>query len=57
MALIDKVRDSRDSWLVRYEEHRLEEEYDHEYQKQNAGRIEEQIKKNCENFGVFPRKD
>ena len=57
MALIDKVRDSRDSWLVRYEEHRLEEEYDHEYQKQNAERIEEQIKKNCENFGVVPRKD
>jgi hypothetical protein len=57
MALIDKVRDSRDSWLVRYEEHRFEEEYDHEYQKQNAEKIEEQIKKKCENFGVFPRKD
>jgi len=57
MALIDKVRDSRDSWLVRFEEHRIEEEYDHEYQKQNEEKIEEQIKKNCENFGVFPRKD
>ena len=57
MGLIDKVRDSRDSWLVRFEEHRLEEEYDHEYEKQNAEKIEEQIKKNCENFGVFPRKD
>jgi hypothetical protein len=57
MGLIDKVRDSRDSWLVRFEEHRIEEEYDHEYENLNAAKIEEQIKKNCEMFGVFPRKD
>lgn len=57
MGLIDKVRDSRDSWLVRFEEHRIEEEYDHEYEKLNEAKIEEQIKKNCEMFGVFPRKD
>ena len=41
MGLIDKVRDSRDSWLVRFEEHRMEEEYDHEYEKLNAEKIEE----------------
>ena len=57
MGLIDKVRDSRDSWLVRFEEHRTEEEYDHEYEKANAEKIEEQIRKNCEMVGVFPRKD
>lgn len=57
MGLIDKVRDGRDSWLVRFEEHRIEEEYDHEYHKLNAEKIEEQIKKNCESFGVFPKKD
>ena len=57
MGLIDKVRESRDSWLVRFEEHRIEEEYDHEYEKANAEKIEEQIRKNCEMVGVFPRKD
>ncbi len=57
MGLIDKIRDSRDSWLVRFEEHRIEEEYDHEYEKLNAEKIEQQIKKNCTMFGVFPRKD
>lgn len=57
MGLIDKVRESRDSWLVRFEEHRMEEEYDHEYERANAEKIEEQIRKNCEMVGVFPRKD
>ena len=57
MGLIDKVRESRDSWLVRFEEHRIEEEYDHEYEKANAEKIDEQIRKNCEMVGVFPRKD
>ena len=35
MGLIDNVRKNRDSWTKRFEEHREEEHYDHEYEKNN----------------------
>ncbi len=54
MGLLDEVRDSKDSWNVRYEEHRAEkEDYDHKFEEQNRAKIEEQIKKNCDKVGKF----
>lgn len=54
MGLIDNLRDEKDSWKKRYEEHRSEkEEYDYKYEKQNALKIEAEIKKNCEKVGKF----
>ena len=58
MGLIDEVRDRKDSWNTRYEEHRTEkEEYDHKFEKQNQQKIEEQIKENCEKVGNFEHLD
>ena len=57
MGLIDDVRKRRDSWTSRFEEHRDEEEYDHEYEKNNAKKINEEIKRNREKVGVFPKID
>ena len=54
MGLIDDVRKKRDPWEHRYEEHRMEpEEYDHEHEKINAEKIEQQIKLNCLKVGKF----
>ena len=53
MGLIDDIRKHRDSWTKRFEEHRDEEEYDHEYEKNNAEKVEAEIKRNREKVGVF----
>jgi hypothetical protein len=55
MGLVDEIRDRRDSWSRRLEEQRASQEpYDHEFEKRNALRIEEEIRKNCEMVGKFP---
>lgn len=55
MGLVDEIRDRRDSWSRRLEEQRVSQEpYDHEFEKRNARRIEEEIKKNREKVGKFP---
>ena len=55
MGLVDEIRNRRDSWNRRLEEQRVSQEpYDHELEKRNAQRIEEEIKKNREMVGKFP---
>ena len=55
MGLVDDIRNSRDSWSRRLEEQRVSQEpYDHEFEKRNARKIEEEIKKNREMVGKFP---
>ena len=55
MGLVDEIRNRRDSWSRRLEEQRVfQEPYDHEFEKRNAQRIEEEIKKNREKVGKFP---
>ena len=54
MGLVDDIRNRRDSWSRRLEEQRVSQEpYDHEFEKQNARKIEEEIKKNREMVGKF----
>ncbi len=54
MGLVDEIRNRRDSWIRRFEEHRVaEESYDHEFERQNARKIEEEIKRNREMVGNF----
>ncbi|MGI9535152.1 MAG: hypothetical protein ACR2NW_09390 [Thermodesulfobacteriota bacterium] len=55
MGLIDNIRKSRDSWTKRFEEHRDEEEFDHENEKSNSKKIEEEIQRNREKVGVFSK--
>lgn len=55
MGLIDDIRRKRDSWTKRFEEHREEEEYDHEHEKLHAEKIEKQISYNRERVGVFTK--
>lgn len=55
MGLVDEIRDRRDSWSRRLEEQRVSREpYDHEFEKRNARRIEEQIRRNREMVGKLP---
>lgn len=55
MGLVDEIRDRRDSWSRRLEEQRASQEpYDHEFERRNARRIEEEIKRNREMVGEFP---
>lgn len=55
MGLVDEIRNRRDSWSRRLEEQRVSQEpYDHEFEKRNARRIEEEIKKNRAMVGKFP---
>ena len=55
MGLVDEIRNRRDSWSRRLEEQRISQEpYDYEFEKRNANRIEEEIKKNREKVGKFP---
>ncbi len=55
MGLVDEIRNRRDSWNRRLEEQRVSQKpYDHEFEKRNADRIEEEIKKNREMVGKFP---
>ncbi len=58
MGLVDEIRNRRDSWMRRFEEQRVfTEPYDHEFEKENAEKIEERIKKNREMVGNFPIKE
>ena len=55
MGLVDDIRNRRDSWGRRLEEQRVSQEpYDHEFEKRNVRKIEEEIKKNREMVGKFP---
>lgn len=55
MGLVDEIRNRRDSWNSRLEEQRVSREpYDHEFEKGNLRRIEEEIRKNREMVGKFP---
>ena len=55
MGLVDDIRNRRDSWSRRLEEQRVSQEpYDHEFEKRNARKIEEEIKKNRKMLGKFP---
>ncbi|MCY3985678.1 MAG: hypothetical protein OXF23_01345 [Candidatus Dadabacteria bacterium] len=54
MGLVNEIRDRRDSWSRRLEEQRVSREpYNHKFEKQNARRIEEEIKRNQEMVGKF----
>ncbi len=58
MGLIDEIRNRRDSWMSRFEEQRVfTEPYDHEFEKANTEKIEDQIKRNCKMVGNFPRRE
>ena len=56
MSLINKIREKRDSWLVRFEEQR-QREVDSEYRVIDREKENEEIKKNRAKVGVFPKKD
>lgn len=53
MGLIDDTRKRRDSWIVRFEEQRQEEEY--EPDTRSAEAIEKEIEENRKRVGVFPK--
>ena len=55
MGLIDDTRKRRDSWIMRFEEMRQEEEY--EPDKRSPEEIEKEIRENCSKVGVFPKID
>lgn len=54
MGLIDDVRKKKDSWVKRFEEHRQEEEYDHENLDPEAE--QKRIMENRRKVGVFQKK-
>lgn len=56
MSLINKIREKRDSWLVRFEEQRQREDYS-EHQVIDREKENEQIAKNRAKVGVFPKKE
>jgi hypothetical protein len=51
MGLIDDVRKKRDSWVKRFEEHRQEDESEHE--RPDPAEEEKRIKENLRRVGVF----
>lgn len=55
MGLIDDTRKRRDSWIMRFEEMRQEEEY--EPDKRSPEEVDKEIQENCSKVGVFPRSD
>ncbi len=55
MGLIDDTRKRRDSWIMRFEEMRQEEEY--EPDKRGSEEVEKEIRENCSKVGVFPEID
>jgi len=55
MGLIDDIRKKRDSWMVRFEEHRQDEDEEEECPATDTQR-EEEILRNRKMVGVFPRK-
>ncbi len=57
MGLIDDIRKKRDSWMVRFEEHRQDEGEEEEYSQGDRENEEEEVLRNRKKVGVFPRKD
>jgi hypothetical protein len=57
MGLIDDIREKRDSWMRRFEEHRQDEGEEAEYSEIDRGKEEVEILKNRQTVGVFRRKD
>ncbi|HWP92602.1 MAG TPA: hypothetical protein VNN20_10455 [Thermodesulfobacteriota bacterium] len=57
MGLIDDIRKKKDSWMVRFEEHRQDEEDEEESGDISEEKMEEEIMRNREMVGVFPRKE
>ena len=53
MGLIDDTRKKRDSWIVRFEEQRQEEEYEPDTRSPEV--IDKEIEENCKRVGVFPK--
>ena len=53
MGLIDDTRKRRDSWIVRFEEQRQEEEYEPDTRSPEV--IEKEIEENKRRVGVFPK--
>lgn len=56
MSLINKIREKRDSWLVRFEEQRQREDYS-QYQSIDREKENEEIAKKRAMVGVFPKKE
>lgn len=57
MGLIDDIREKRDSWMRRFEEHRQNEGGEAEYSEIDGEKEEVEILKNRKMVGVFRRKD
>ena len=53
MGLIDDTRKRRDSWIMRFEEQRQEEEYEPDTRSPEV--VEKEIRENCSKVGVFPK--
>ena len=53
MGLIDDTRKKRDSWIVRFEEQRQEEEYEPDTRSPEV--LEKEIEENRKRVGVFPK--
>ena len=57
MGLIDDLREKRDSWMRRFEEHRRDEGGEAEYPETYGEKEEVEILENRKMVGVFRRKD
>lgn len=57
MGLIDDIRKDRDSWMVRFEEHRQDEDEEDELTGVSEEKKEKEILRNREMVGVFPKKE
>jgi hypothetical protein len=57
MGLIDDIRNKRDSWTARLEEHRKDPEEDDVRNSNGADKIDELILKNRSKVGNYPKKE
>jgi hypothetical protein len=57
MGLIDEIRKKKDSWMVRFEEHRQDEDEEEESRDISEEKKEEEVMRNREMVGVFPKKE
>ena len=57
MGLIDDIRKKKDSWMVRFEEHRQDEDEEEESTDISEEKKEEEVMKNRQMIGVFPKKE
>ena len=56
MGLIDDIRKKKDSWMVRFEEHRQDDD-EEESRDISEEKKEEEVMRNREMVGVFPKKE